>query len=179
MVSVRVGERALPLTWAVVAGAAKLGFAAQCVLLETVRGWLPDRATVFLAADRFYPSAPLLAWRQTHGWGYRLRLKGNHALDVGCAEVTCTGDFAGGSHKALQAVHACSSPGSRPLSASCMWLDVLSRGSSPWTAPRSSRPCVTMYCAGGSNRCSRTSRAVASVWKTPSCAPLIGLRGWC
>lgn len=96
MVSVRVGERALPLIWAVEAGAANLGFEAQRVLLEIVLQWLPASAAVLLAADRFYPSAPLFAWLHTHGWGYRLRLKGNHALDVGCADVTCTGDFARG-----------------------------------------------------------------------------------
>lgn len=96
MVSVRVGERALPLAWAVEAGAANLGFAAQRTVLEIVLGWLPAGATVLLAADRFYPSAPLFAWLQAHGWGYRLRLKGNHALDIGCAEVTSTGDFARG-----------------------------------------------------------------------------------
>lgn len=96
MVSVRVGERALPVIWAVEAGAANLGFEAQRALLECVRGWLPDAATVLLAADRFYPSAPLFGWLHAHGWGYRLRLKGNHALDIGSADVTSTGDFAHG-----------------------------------------------------------------------------------
>lgn len=96
MLSVRVGERALPLAWTVEAGAANLGFVAQRGLLERVLGWLPSGAAVRLAADRFYPSAPLLTWLQAHGWGYWLRLKGNHALDVGCAQVNCTGDFARG-----------------------------------------------------------------------------------
>lgn len=59
-----------------------------------MQGWLPAGATVLLAADRFYPSAALLTWLQTHGWGYRLRLKGNHAVDIRCAEVTSTGAFA-------------------------------------------------------------------------------------
>jgi hypothetical protein len=96
MRSVRVGERALPLIWTVEAGPANLGFEAERALLESVLGWLPSGVPVLLAADRFYPSAPLLAWLQAHGWGYRLRLKGNHALDVGRADVTCTGDFARG-----------------------------------------------------------------------------------
>jgi hypothetical protein len=56
--------------------------------LERVCGWLPADATVFLTADRFSPSAPLLAWLQAQGWGYRLRLKGHHVLDSGCADVT-------------------------------------------------------------------------------------------
>ena len=96
MLSVRVGERALPLIWAVEAGAANLGFEAQRALLERVLGWLPSGARVLLAADRFYPSAPLFAWLHAHAWGYRLRLKGNHALDVGCADAISTGDFARG-----------------------------------------------------------------------------------
>jgi hypothetical protein len=79
MLSVR--ECALPLAWAVEAGAANRGFAAQRALLESVLGWLPSGAAVLLAAERCYPSAPLLTWLQAHGWGYRLRLKGNHALD--------------------------------------------------------------------------------------------------
>jgi hypothetical protein len=53
MMSVRVGERALPLIWTVEAGPANLGFEAQRALLETVRGWLPSGVQVLLAADRF------------------------------------------------------------------------------------------------------------------------------
>jgi hypothetical protein len=96
MLSVRVGDRALPLIWTVEAGAANLGFKAQRALLEIVAGWLPDAATVLLAADRFYPWAQLLEWLQEHAWGYRLRLKGNHVVDIGCAEVTRTADLACG-----------------------------------------------------------------------------------
>jgi Transposase DDE domain len=96
MISVRVGDRALPLIWAVEAGAANLGFEAQRALLEIVLGWLPASASVLLAADRFYPSAPLFTWLQSHRWSYRLRLKGNHALAIGCPEVASTGDFARG-----------------------------------------------------------------------------------
>lgn len=100
MVSVRVGDRALPLLWTVAAGAANLGFEAQRALLEIVAGWLPTSAAVLLAADRFYPSAGLFEWLHERGWGYRLRLKGNHAVDVGCPDVTCTADLArGGTHR--------------------------------------------------------------------------------
>ena len=49
---------------------------------------------MLLAADRFYPSAALLEWLQRQCWGYRLRLKANHVVDVGCAEITCTADLA-------------------------------------------------------------------------------------
>lgn len=96
MLSVRVGERALPLVWSVEGGAANLGFEAQRLLLERVRDWLPAGVSVLLAADRFYPSAALLEWLHTQQWGYRLRLKGNLALDVGRADITCTADLARG-----------------------------------------------------------------------------------
>jgi hypothetical protein len=96
MVSVRVGDRALPLLWSVEAGAANLGFEAQRALLESIAGWLPRQAAVLLAADRFYPSAPLLEWLQARGWGYRLRLKGNHVVDVERPDIACTADLARG-----------------------------------------------------------------------------------
>ena len=50
MVSVRVGDRALPLTWHVEAGAANIGFAEQQGLLERVLAWLPSSASG-LSAD--------------------------------------------------------------------------------------------------------------------------------
>lgn len=103
MLSVRVGDRALPLVWTVQEGAANLGFEAQRTLLEIVAAWLPCAAPVLLAADRFYPSAALLEWLQRQRWGYRLRLKGNHVVDVGCAEVSCTADLASG----VSQRHAC------------------------------------------------------------------------
>jgi hypothetical protein len=67
MTSGRVGERALPLIWAGEAGPANLGCEAQRALLERVLGWLPSGVRVLLAADRFYPSAPLFAWLHAHG----------------------------------------------------------------------------------------------------------------
>ncbi len=94
MLSVRTGDRALPLCWVVEAGAANIGFASQQVLLERVPAWLPPEASVMLAADRFYPSADLLHWLQRHGWSYRLRLKGNLLADTGVGEVTTTGALA-------------------------------------------------------------------------------------
>ncbi|CDI02520.1 hypothetical protein BN873_320012 [Candidatus Competibacter denitrificans Run_A_D11] len=44
------------MAWTVEAGPANLGFAAQKVLLERVRPWLPAGAEVLRSADRFYPS---------------------------------------------------------------------------------------------------------------------------
>jgi hypothetical protein len=56
MISLGVGDRALPLAWTVEAGPANLGFEAQKILLERVQAWLPAGAEVLLSADRFYPS---------------------------------------------------------------------------------------------------------------------------
>jgi hypothetical protein len=96
MISVRVGDRALPLAWRVEAGEANLGFAAQREVLDQVRGWLPAGVKVMVLADRFYPSQSLFEWLQTAGWRYRLRLKGNLSVDVGRGDIETTGDLAEG-----------------------------------------------------------------------------------
>lgn len=95
MVCVRVGDRSLPLAWLAEEGAANIGFEGQRRVLERVLGWLPAGAAVMLSADRFYPSAALFAWLHTHGWCYRLRLKGNLTVDTGSCEAT-TGELAHG-----------------------------------------------------------------------------------
>lgn len=96
VVALRVGDRALPLVWRAEAGPANIGFESQQRLLEQVRAWLPAGAQVLLSADRFYPSAALFGWVQTHGWGYRLRLKGNVLADTGHGDETITGQLAQG-----------------------------------------------------------------------------------
>lgn len=96
MLALRVGDRALPLAWCAEAGAANIGFEAQRQLLERVLAWLPAGARVILSADRFYPSAALFAWLNAHGWGYRLRLKGNLVADPGWGDETTTGELAQG-----------------------------------------------------------------------------------
>lgn len=44
---------------------------------------MPEGAEVLLSADRFYPSVELFTWLHSHGWRYRLRLKGNLLADPG------------------------------------------------------------------------------------------------
>jgi hypothetical protein len=73
VISVRVGDRSLPLAWYVEAGAA-----------------------VMLLADRFYPSEPLFSWLHEQQWQYRLRLKGNLLVDIGCRDIGTTGQLAEG-----------------------------------------------------------------------------------
>ena len=97
MVSLGVGDRALPLTWTVEAGPANLGFEPQKLLLERVQRWQPAGAQVLLLADRFYPSVGLFEWLHTQpNWHYRLRLKGNLNVDPGFGDIVTTGELAAG-----------------------------------------------------------------------------------
>lgn len=96
MLGLVMGDRALPLAWAVEAGPANLGFDHQETLLERVRGWLPAGAEVLLLADRFYPSTDLFQWLHRCGWHYRLRLKGNLSVDPGFGDLVTPGDLAQG-----------------------------------------------------------------------------------
>jgi hypothetical protein len=77
MVSVRVGERALPLLWSAHKTRGALGFEHQAPLLRSVAKLLPQGVTVVLMADRFYGTASLVGLCQEFGWSYRIRLKGN------------------------------------------------------------------------------------------------------
>lgn len=103
MISVRRGDRSLPLVWRIEEGEANIGFAGQQGLLEEVRAWLPAGAAVMLLADRFYPSVALFEWLLATGWQYRLRLKGNLLVDVGCAGIGTTGELAAGVRERYEA----------------------------------------------------------------------------
>jgi hypothetical protein len=96
MLGLAMGDRALPLAWAVGAGPAHRGFDHQKTLLEQVRGWLPAGAEVLLLADRFYPSTDLFQGLHRHGWHYRLRLKGKLSVDPGFGDMVTTGALAQG-----------------------------------------------------------------------------------
>jgi hypothetical protein len=75
MLSVRWGERALPIAWRVEETKGAIGFATQKSLLETVRSWLSEDQAVVLLADRFYGTPELIGWCSRQGWDWRLRLK--------------------------------------------------------------------------------------------------------
>jgi hypothetical protein len=77
MVSIRVGERALPLLWRVKETQGNIGYETQKELLDAVIAMLPTGVQIILMADRFYGGASLVKWCQAHKWGYRIRLKGN------------------------------------------------------------------------------------------------------
>lgn len=97
MVAVRVGERALPLTWLVRQTAGAIGFAEQAVLLDRVARWLPDGVKPVLMGDRFYGSPDLIAWCADRGWSWRLRLKAQFLVfDRDGGETTLKDCFARG-----------------------------------------------------------------------------------
>jgi len=93
MLSMRWGERALPVAWRVQETDGAIGFAVQRDLLDAVRGWLPAGTRVILHGDRFYGTPDLIRWCQDYGWDYRLRLKGNLLTWTGSRKAT-TGELA-------------------------------------------------------------------------------------
>src|SRR6201997_3367406 len=103
MLSVRWGERALPLAWRVEETEGAIGFATQKEVLAVVAGWLPASQAVVLLADRFYGTPAMIRWCCDHGWDYRLRLKGNLLVRCG-ATTTTTGGLALSSGHYFEAV---------------------------------------------------------------------------
>lgn len=77
MVSLRVGERAIPVAWRVKKTEGEMGYDEQEPLLNAVYAMIPQGIEVMLAADRFYGTAALISLCQRFGWQYRIRLKGN------------------------------------------------------------------------------------------------------
>jgi Transposase DDE domain len=93
MVSMRVGERAIPVAWKVKKVKGNLGFEEQKLLLDAVCAMMPIGLSILLAADRFYGTSALIRGCQTHGWQYRIRLKDNLILRHQGGEIT-TGEAA-------------------------------------------------------------------------------------
>ena len=100
MVSLRVGERAIPLAWRVIKTEGAIGFNIQKPLLDAVVDMVPEGVTILLAADRFYGTANLIQWCQRRHWNYRIRLKGNLTLKHEGGEIT-TGEAANAGLNAL------------------------------------------------------------------------------
>jgi len=93
MVSMRVGERAIPVAWKVKEVKGNIGFDDQERLLDAVFSMMPEGVDILLAADRFYGTAMLIGWCQQQGWRYRIRLKDNLILFHEGGEIT-TGEAA-------------------------------------------------------------------------------------
>jgi hypothetical protein len=98
VLSVRAGERALPLAWRVRETRGSIGFVEQRELLTLVAGWLPAGARVVLMGDRFYGSPDLIALCRALGWDWRLRLKQDLLVFEDGGETTLAACFAGGQH---------------------------------------------------------------------------------
>ncbi len=87
MLSMRVGERAIPVVWVVKKTSGGIGFEMQEPLLDAAHAMMPKGAQILLAGDRFYGTAAL-RWCQKHGWNYRLRLRDNLILQHDGGEIT-------------------------------------------------------------------------------------------
>jgi hypothetical protein len=99
MVSLRVGERALPLAWHMKKTQGAIGFSEQRSVLETVAKLVPKDARVTLMGDRFYGSPALIGWCRDQGWGWRLRCKQDLLVfDENGGETTLADCFARGEH---------------------------------------------------------------------------------
>jgi Transposase DDE domain len=77
MVSLRIGQRAIPVSWCVRETQGNIGFEEQKNLLELLSIYLPEGVEVLLLGDRFFATASLIAYLKQKGWDYRLRVKGN------------------------------------------------------------------------------------------------------
>lgn len=99
MVSLRVGGRALPLTWHMKKTQGAIGFSEQKNVLEAVAKLLPRDVRVILMGDRFYGSPALIEWCRHQGWGWRLRCKQDLLVfDRDGGETTLADCFARGEH---------------------------------------------------------------------------------
>src|SRR4051794_21179991 len=98
MVSLRVGGRAVPLAWQVKNTQGAIGFAEQRAALDRVAALLPEGVRPVVMGDRFYGSPALIAWCQTQGWDWRLRLKQDLLVFEQGGESTLGECFARGEH---------------------------------------------------------------------------------
>jgi hypothetical protein len=80
MMSVRVGERALPLFWTVKTTKGNIPVKDYLPLLERLKACVPEGVEAMILADRFFGSPALVQACQQHGFHYRIRLKGNLTL---------------------------------------------------------------------------------------------------
>ena len=88
MLSVRWGERALPLAWRVAETEGAIGFATQQELLEVVAGWLSVGQAVILLADRFYGTPEMICWCGDRGMGLSAAAQGNLVARLGATRTT-------------------------------------------------------------------------------------------
>jgi hypothetical protein len=61
MVSLRLGERAVPVGWRVIETEGEIGFEIQKPLLESISKMIPEGIQALLSADRFYGTSALIS----------------------------------------------------------------------------------------------------------------------
>jgi len=96
MVSLRVGDRALPPGLAHDEGA--IGFREQREALAKVAALLPEGVRPTLMGDRFYGSPALIERCRDKGWGWRLRCKQDLFVFENGGETTLAECFACGEY---------------------------------------------------------------------------------
>lgn len=103
MVSLKTGERAMPVAWRVVETKGAIGFDVQEELLNSVIDMIPCGASIFLAADRFYGTSALVNWCKKQSWQYRIRLKGNLLFQHEGGDITSEDALKAGLHGLTEA----------------------------------------------------------------------------
>ena len=88
MLSVRIGERGLPLFWHTEPTAGNIPTNAYLPLLEKAYACIPEGVEVILMADRFFNAAALIKACRAYGWGWRLRIKQGRRLLQEDGEIT-------------------------------------------------------------------------------------------
>jgi len=88
MLSLRMGNRAIPVAWRVIQTYGAIGFDVQEPLLNAVLPMIPSNISVMFSADRFYGTSALVNWCQNQSWQYRIRLKGNLIFQHDNSEIT-------------------------------------------------------------------------------------------
>ena len=77
MISLRCGNRDLPLCWSVLQTKGSIGWKDQKILLDCFKDMIPPEKNILFTADRFYGTSMLVDFCKTQNWSYRIRLKGN------------------------------------------------------------------------------------------------------
>lgn len=80
MVSMGVGERALPLFWIVRRTAGNIAIKDYLPLPDRLKSCLTKDSKVLILADQFFGTPELIAACQCHGWSWCIRLKVNLTL---------------------------------------------------------------------------------------------------
>jgi hypothetical protein len=64
MISLRIGDRAIPVVWRVFVTSGPIGFEDQDPLLDCVKDMIPEGIPILLSADRFYGTSSMISWCQ-------------------------------------------------------------------------------------------------------------------